>query len=146
MDNTINFTSCNQELYEAKETVEKEMKKYIQLTKKNKKLENQINDLSRDISYLTDVVIELTNIFENNNKKNRVNIKETNYGFKYLLSGFINGLMYLSFIIGFLYILIDDYPITIDEKLYHIEFNPVLLELKDKVIQKIVTLIELIFY
>ena len=133
---------CNKDLFEAQEKVEKEMKKYVQLSKKNKKLENQINDLSKDISYLTDVVIELTNIFEKNNKKKNIIIKESNYGFKYLLGVFINGLIYLSFIIGFLYILIDDYPILINKnpQQFIIEFNPLLIDLKDNSIQKILEL------
>ena len=133
---------CNKDLFEAQEKVEKEMKKYVQLSKKNKKLENQINDLSKDISYLTDVVIELTNIFEKNNKKKNIIIKESNYGFKYLLGSFINGLIYLSFIIGFLYILIDDYPILINKnpQQFIIEFNPLLIDLKDNSIQKILEL------
>ena len=117
------------DLNEVKLNYQKEIKKHHKLFKENKKMEEKIDNLQRDISYLTDVIIDITKMIDEK-KNNSVNTK-SDYGFNYLFLGMINMFVYLTVISYIFFYITGNYPIHYKFTDQTLEFDPVIFEMRD---------------
>ena len=126
------------DLNKIKLNYQREIKKYYKLFKENKKMEEKIDDLGRDISYLTDVIIDITKMIDEK-KNNSVNTK-SDYSFNYLFLGMINIFVYFT-VIGCIFFYINgNYPIHYKSTDQIWEFDPVIFKMKDNIWNQIVSL------
>ncbi len=128
----------DEDLNEIKRNYQKELKKHNLLFQENQKIEDKILNLEKDISYLTDVMIDITKMVDEKNN-NLVNTKYE-YGFNYLFLGIINMFVYLSVISYIFFYITGNYPIHYKFTDQTLEFDPIIFEMKDIIWNQTVSL------
>lgn len=98
-------------------------------------LEGKINDLEKNVSYLTDIIIDITTAFNNNNNNNNICLSNT---INYIIIKLFTIFVYITgLFLSFKYIN-GDYPITYSNEEQNWVFNPLIIETKKNIWNQII--------
>jgi len=130
------------ELDEIKQNYQKEIKKHHHLFQENKKLEEKMDNLEKDVSYLADIIIDTTKLI---NEINHYHVTESRISLSYLFVGMINIFVYLTIVYCIFFFMTGNYPISYQNTDQKWEFDPTIFEIKEIIWNQIILLQQKIY-